>query len=613
MADDDEELRDKVKKRLDNYAKESVKKAKEHAQEQAEEAEEEAEETAEKTAATNVYNITHNHPPTDTPATTSKESKKSKAWKGAKSMAGAGAGMAWSGSKKGAKAMFGGSYKIFFWLALLWHLVDALWMGFDRSGGGYSVTLAVYVIFAVWAWFIFDHHGFLDSMKALFLYFAISAFCVFAPLLRIIFPAASAVFMGLSIPELLHLVLFFIPVWAVYVGSQFNYGGMKLLRFVWFVIIVGTLIYFIFSSAAWEDIPGSPASKVPIGKFTDKIAEGLGGFWASLTALPGRVVTTIHNVTVGPDYQADVERNRGKQLGVYLESIEAIPRSVTAGDPIDIRVMIVGKSFIDNVHVSNACEATNKDFTELALPSEQRFREFDLTQFEERWVSCRFSGEQTQRLFNNKTTTVKGEFVSTFNFETWGYLTYSFITREHKQNMLKENKDVNQEYGLPKNPEAVYTDGPIMLGLVNPTNPLSLPYSIAGNPENDPIMPDFGITIRNKDPYGRVVNLTGLTFRLPPPLILDTESCAPASLVDFEPRQKDGQGNNVYKLQKAIPFERATDYITIRCYMKLEGGNSSISLLTGEAGIGMATLSVNASYDYELRRSTPFTIEPPIQ
>lgn len=501
------------------------------------------------------------------------------------------------------RGAFASSYKAFFWVALIIHLVDAIWMGFDRPTGGYATVVAMYFILSIWAWFLFEHHGFMRSVGSLVWYVLISLFCVFAPLSRALFPSANPVFLGLSIPEMLHFVLLIIPVWAVYVGTAFNYGAMKPIRFIWFFLIVGLMIYAIFSSSFLVGLPGAEESTAPIGKVADKIAQGLRGFWEGLVGIPGQVITDIKNKTL-PDYTAQVDRNAQGQLGVYIENLDTTQKTYYYEQPVDAFATIIARSFEGETAVKNSCtlEANHR-----IIKGDMRgYERFTLAPGEMRQMVCSFDASLYDENHVNVTrdTTVRVFFQSRFTFETWGYVTYSFIDRNLSLNLRNQKKDIHQLYGLDPYPEAVYTDGPIKLGLVDPHHPLELPYSVY---RAQPLLPLFGIKIDNKDRFGRIINITELNFTIPAPLEIDRDRCIPRNTITQHVFADDA---HTYSIEKPITYARDQTAIVIQCPLQLDPGD--VDEFLGSGGVSINTFAVKARYDYELvRPALPITLEGP--
>jgi hypothetical protein len=170
-------------------------------------------------------------------------------------------------------------------------------------------------------------------------------------------------------------------------------------------------------------------------------------------------------------------------------------------------------------------------------------------------------------------------------------------------NLKRDNTNVASYYKIDSEPEAIYTNGPISLGMVESTSMIELPTPIS---KQQPLLPFLGISIKNKDPYGSVEKINKITFRVPDPIELDTDNCQPRKAGIEYKGKSNGYSN--YSSTYFLEYPSDAPYITIRCPLKLKQGSTTGELL-GPGSISLNTFVVFAEYDYVLTRSTSITIE----
>jgi hypothetical protein len=511
---------------------------------------------------------------------------------------------------KGAKAIvaFGSGYKLFFWVALLIHIYDAV-NAFQRQPGTvfYVQMMGFYIALAIWAFFILKPHGFLDSLKQLLMFFLISAICFFEPLLNLLYSSAEPLFLGFNFAKLLSIIFFLVPVWVVYMGTITNYGAMKGFRVFWIIIIIGVFVYFVFTSAFIsnpEGIPGVTGTQVPLKMLADKVAQGWSSLLSSFATIPGKVTDAVYR-SVDPEYQSEVDKNKGPEIGVYLKKFEPSVATYNKGDQIVAYADIQARSFANDVTVLNTCY-----FDTANRPGAVDVPEFTVNQYDFRQLVCTYPLDIYDSINLTQKQSYLLKFQSDFAFTTYAYMTYVFMDQNLYNTYKSKKQDINSMYNIPRTAEAVYTNGPVTLGLVDPSNPLELPYSVSKNPT---IMPLVGITIKNKDQInGQVKRITALEFRLPKPLGINYTSCFSQGAVGFERDPNNPKPNdvNAYRLIKPLEYPLEMPYITIRCRMTLD---TSPEDLLGK-GISFDTVTVSANYTYRLARTATITIlDNPIQ
>jgi len=566
------------------------------------------------------------------------DSKQQKMWRVAKNVAGGakkfgaaglavGAG-AWAASKatgRGVKhvarktkdfsdkaeAKFGNAYKAFFWITLIWHIIDAWTFWVSEKSGWIPIinktSFGVYLVIAVLAWILFFRFESDGSIHTLLKYFGISAVAVVFPALTAFFPDSGQFFIGMSLPELLRAVLLFIPIWPLYIANHFEYKtGRTLLNFIWAAIIIAIIFTVVLDSEFLSDsVTGAGGVRAPAGKVWDVVKEGWTNLWKTIVGIPGNVTREIRRAT-DPNYESEVEKNKYGELGVKIDSLQTTSKEYTFGDSVDAFATIKGQTFVGVVKVENSCYLDN---VYMQGKIAEGYEQFTVTNYDERYVPCSFNAQDYSSLNISKKKNYNVYFQSDFNFETWGYITYSFIDRNIRNGFFNRNEDINQFYNLEQHPKAVYTAGPVELGLVDKSKTWNLPYSV--DSENPIIAIPFGITIKNEDPYGKVVSINELEFKVPAPLKIKENSCVPSDKVSFNYPDTADDGYYVYDLQNIpLEFSRDQDYITIQCLLEIK--DNDVDSLLGTGGVSINTFTAKAKYTYQIIRSTPITFQEAI-
>lgn len=523
-------------------------------------------------------------------------------------------GSKWTGRKlwDGAKSFNNAPFKLFFWLTLLWHAIDAYTFWATEKTGFIptinKTAFIVYLIIAVLAWILLFRYENTGALSSLGKFLSISFLCIALPAMTTFFPNSGPVFLGLSLPELARAVLLIAPLWPVYLANHYNYElGSNLLKILWGALLIFVIILTVIdSSLLSNNLMGEGGGRAPAAKVWEIITDGFSKTWQGIIGIPGNVTRQIRLAT-DPQYESQVEQNEYGPLGVQLESLQTTSKNYFKPQNIDAFVTIKGQTFTGWVVVENSCYLESQK-NEGKIP--KGYDTFTITNYDVRQIPCSFGQEVYENIDLSKKTAYQVYFSSKFNFETWGYLTYSFIDRNIRDGFLNEKKDIYQFYGLDRLPKAVYTSGPVELGLVDKSNPLSMPYSI--DPDN-PILPLFGITIKNKDPYGKVIRINELEFKLPTPLKIKKDSCTPTGRAVFSYPEKPTNGFYTYSLDTSKPmfFSRDETYITIQCIMELEQENNKpkVGEFLGQGGVSINTLSARVNYDYEIIKSTPISIK----
>jgi len=182
-------------------------------------------------------------------------------------------------------------------------------------------------------------------------------------------------------------------------------------------------------------------------------------------------------------------------------------------------------------------------------------------------------------------------FKVTYDYETASSLKMYFIDKQRKNAMRAENIDPLKHYGKDSDPQAIYTPGPIELGIKQPTPPIALEL-------NRELGPLIGFTIKNKW-QGEISKINFIYIYTPEGLDLDTTYCNQFRYISTE------NNFNVYLMEDPEKFPTIDDYTTINCKTKI---NSKTSLL-GNDEISTKEIKVIVSYVFETKKSTDLRVK----
>ncbi len=507
-------------------------------------------------------------------------------------------------------AMQGSAAKWIFWLAIAVHALDA-WQEFQRTEFLYRNMMMLYLVVTVLAYFfVFRKEGAFEGIRHWFIFLGLAAIYFFLPFLRGYFPTAFTVF-GIDFGTILNLIIIFVPLWPIYIAKHFGYDqGIRILAVVWALLLIFLVSYYAFFVDR-GDLPfqeGELATHYPIQKLMDIVGNGAKNLWSGITA-PFVVVKSsfnesMHRVT-DPYYSGRVETNKYADLGVKLSDVEPLYSRFEPGDPIIVYADIAANSFDNIVTVHNGCVLENGPNT---IKGTMTPDQVDLGYGEQVPLECRI--ENTHVNYSYRSSRVLLDAV--FTFQTWGYVTHSFMDVDTLR-QLKRTIDVNAELKLDKYPKAVYTGGPVSLGLVEKT-PAEEPLAVSV--ENDRL-PFFGVTIQNKELEGTVNRIRKVVLHVPKPLLLDQDTCStpyagmniPAAYDEDIP-EKDAfaQQYNSYVFEDLD--KPGMDYLTIRCRLALPPGDGAMMDFLGEGNVAVYTFYATAEYDYTLTKKVPISLIP---
>ncbi len=306
----------------------------------------------------------------------------------------------------------------------------------------------------------------------------------------------------------------------------------------------------------------------------------------------------------GDYYIGQVDQNAKEKLGVYIEDIKLSAPVVYEGEPISIWATLKARTLGDKIiNVNVSCKTKDKEGSEIIgytdIGKKETLREFKIAKMEEEDIDCNF------KKYELDTGAYEIKFNALFNFETMAYLKTYFINKERQRSLIREGIDVFEQYGITDTaPTAIYTNGPIKIGMETTQQPIGL----SANYDNKPRL---GITFDNAW-EGKIKKIRDLVVYIPEDIEIGAclDSFEPYDNIKEEEKQK---GYDAYKLRDEIKegrlFKDIEQFITINCRLNIP--LNKVSQFLGKTPITTKYFKVTVDYEYELEKGISISIKEP--
>ncbi len=207
------------------------------------------------------------------------------------------------------------------------------------------------------------------------------------------------------------------------------------------------------------------------------------------------------------DYESGVEAEQQKPLGVFLDNIGISSKMVQVTDSINAFGTLRVESFktAQPVDVSVRCYVKDRENVEGSISPTAKF---SVEQYESQDIDCIFPeagdvGVGPQVI----------DFEASFSFTTSAYLKSYFMEQSRIRDLRRQEKDPLDAFGITdKNPVAVFTGGPLMIGLGAGQQPVAL---LDKSQPGFGSGPTLGITFDKNWLEGELLNVTRLNISVP--------------------------------------------------------------------------------------------------
>lgn len=499
-----------------------------------------------------------------------------------------------------------GNVYLFFFLIVAFHIIDVM------TDFKWGVRIPIYfVLIPLLIWLLGIYKDY-DLRQLAFLFLA--TFLEFY--LTKITPAFAV---GIAVT--------FFPISIIY--FIFTIGGRGWYWFVRVPVII--LILFLvmpplISSLSEQnqiDQMGYKQSTADVFKYmTEKFNSGIGSFWTGTKKVAAEtktgVTSTFKNSTGQQYYQGEVEKNANQKIGVYLENIKEADPFNYENQEILIWATVKARAYEGSANENNditikpSCVSDRFDEA-LKRNGTIKQKPFTVSTYDEQDLDCIFpviapttgNGKAKSLTMGEHTITFNAQ----FNFTTKAYKKAYFTDYELLRSLNRENIDVFQQYNLEKNPKAVYTNGPIEIGMET--------QDIITLRQDDSRSPTIGFSLRNRQ-TGDLKRINKISLSLPAGLeiatITDPSStsqpkldCNKNFILDTTLTTNE---LNVYSLSnEEYKNNNKEDLQSFRCTLKVENKE----LLMDQSPVVTRYFQINANYEYELHGSRTITVKPALK
>jgi hypothetical protein len=324
-------------------------------------------------------------------------------------------------------------------------------------------------------------------------------------------------------------------------------------------------------------------------RFYKQTWNNIKGFGISLyNGFTGKIKRNIELATGETDYYTgQVDANAQEQLGVFLEDVQPADIRFYEDEKVIVWATLVGKTFDEPINVTINCKSDDKDADEIQPDTKEKA--IEIAKEEEADVSCSFNPGKLKKGGH----TIK--LTANFNFQTLAYLKSYFMDKDRLRSMRRENIDVFEQYGITdRNPIAIYTNGPITVGMGTNEPPIGLS-------KDNLIKPRLGVTLENQW-YGRILNITELIIQIPNSMEL--VNCD-HDIKDSNCQNTKEQDYNSYCLSKVAlnklnakgPIET---FRSFRCFINIKDRKAVL----GATPIATHYFRAKIRYNYQIDAST---------
>ncbi len=314
--------------------------------------------------------------------------------------------------------------------------------------------------------------------------------------------------------------------------------------------------------------------------------------WKNLKSSTVSFAEKQANATLGEYYTGEIDRKAKERLGVYIEDLQAADTTFYEDQPVNVWATLVAQTIDEPIDVEISCTVDGEIIEGVEIYPKEIF---EVESFEEEGIECSFEPGLLKEGYHEISLNSK------FNFLTMAYIKTYFMDPERKRSLIGEGIDPLENYGImDKDPRAVYTSGPIMIGLDIGKPPLSTDKEFR-----------LGMTLTNWW-GGKIDKITDLYIITPNEIelergeggmyscrgkrnyVFESSSC---SEIGEEEKGCDDRIYNIFKIDSsANEIKDIENYETILCRLNIQDQEGLLG------GVPLATkyFKVVAKYDYNI-------------
>jgi hypothetical protein len=316
-------------------------------------------------------------------------------------------------------------------------------------------------------------------------------------------------------------------------------------------------------------------------------------------------ITLQYYIATG-NYEQGIEENRERPLGVYLKDVGVTSETVGPDDTINMFATLKSQSFKTDkeLKINVACYESDKqdipDKRGIITPKPV----FAVAEDEEQPVDCNIDAVHLGTGRHDITLE------ATFGFPTSAYLKGYFMMqdqiRSYKRQHPEEGSSPLDEFGITdRNPIAVFTGGPLYVGMGVGLQPIPLPEENYG--------PTLSITLDRNWPEGELMSVKSLSIAVPPGLKVTKVSGR--QVVDTPYCKVNDLGEDTCVLDKPEILDRIFPPIEkpvrLRKNIRVETMITDKAALMANAPLAIRSFKVTIDYDYRIKKTATVTVQAP--
>lgn len=323
----------------------------------------------------------------------------------------------------------------------------------------------------------------------------------------------------------------FIPLFLIFTVTYCYVKTESKYAMVTFIVIITIILVLSLQATAY-------ASSGTI-EFKPRQGEDFTSFFNTFVSRTRELIENRLDVATAGLYRGNVEKNQYESLGVYFGNVRAADPVFFEDEPITVWGTIRSKTYSDAVIINFSCYRW-KDNTKISADKVFPDIHFPIFTLEEVDTECTFYPKLDEDdMIKPGPNTVT--LAAAYNFGTDAYLKSYFIDRDRFRASTRENIDPLVQYGIKdKNPVAVFTNGPVEIGMGTGQPLITVTDGYL-------IKPSIDITLRNREQIhdkdkniitkwdGRIKNITELILLVPPGIELSNlDNCGKEDATDLE-------------------------------------------------------------------------------
>ncbi|MDO8660739.1 MAG: hypothetical protein Q7K43_02525 [Candidatus Woesearchaeota archaeon] len=494
---------------------------------------------------------------------------------------------------------------LFFWFVLAVHIADVIVRMSGQSFGAWAITASAVTYLFVWMiarWALPSG----NSRTAAIL--SVAAWLI--PLVGGLF-ANFLSNISQSLGVAISLVIIFAPVWIVFLIMHGNTRMTSLLGTVyigiWLLLIIIQYSGLIANAATFAGIdytlyaPG----------FT--IQTLLKESWQTIIIFIGESKIKINEVinetkqnyefsVYGDVYTGRVESQQGKRLGVDLGPLQVVQQNIRENTPVTVFARLQAQTLDNPVNIKLFCNCCERESPKNACGAGgptgkgctiRPKAEFTVTSQDSRDVECRFEKDVLEKGQQNIGMR------AVFSFTTSAYLRTYFMDSERVLASQREKINPLDQYKIKdKNPIAIFTPGPINIGMALSEAPLPIQID---RTETEKFL-SLQISATNQW-TGKITDVKAVNVFVPEGVeIVDVNGYS------YDTPCELSLSGNECSIPISAVFQPNTKRVGAQIRLGLRAQKKAYDTLLGKDPVAVRFFKTNIEYDYEIEKSLGVTV-----